>query len=137
MKLKGEKMAAALYLLFNHELTSLQKKEALTSLRVERIQDPPSDIKALWRNIPPDITQIDSYLQPIKDWLGTHSTEGDLALIQGDFGACFLIVNFALERGLIPMYSTTARKAVEEYGEDGSVKITHNFRHRIFRRYGV
>lgn len=47
------------------------------------------------------------------------------------------MVNFAFEKGLIPIYSTTNREAVEEYGENGSVKMTHQFRHIIFRKYGV
>jgi hypothetical protein len=46
-------------------------------------------------------------------------------------------VNFAFERGFIPVYSTTQREAVEEYGENGSITVTHRFEHRIFRKYGV
>ena len=57
-------------------------------------------------------------------------------LIQGDFGACFLMVNFALEKGFVPVYSTTKREVAEQYPEDGSVKMTHRFEHRMFRRYG-
>ena len=62
--------------------------------------------------------------------------KGDYILIQGDFGACFLMVQFAFEKGFIPIYSTTEREAVETHGEDGSVSLTHRFKHRIFRRYG-
>jgi hypothetical protein len=45
------------------------------------------------------------------------------------------MVNFAFEIGLIPVYSTTAREAVEEY-DDGTIKLVHHFRHQIFRKYG-
>ena len=61
---------------------------------------------------------------------------GDYALIQGDFGACYIMVNFAFEQGLIPIYSTTVREAIEEPKDDGSVKLVHQFNHQIFRRYG-
>ena len=66
-----------------------------------------------------------------------HAKEKDFVLIQGDFGACYLMVNFALEKGVIPVYSTTKRDAVDEYGDDDTIAIVHQFKHRIFRRYGV
>ena len=47
-----------------------------------------------------------------------------------------IIVGFATEIGLIPIYSTTRREALEEHGEAGSVKMTHRFEHQRFRRYG-
>jgi len=128
---------AALFLIFNHRITSLQEQDASQSLSVDRITDLPSDLKSIWEQIPPDLPGIDSYLEPVKAWLKNHSDKGDYVLIQGDFGACFIMVNFALEQGLIPVYSTTEREAVEEHGDDGSIKLTHHFKHHIFRRYGV
>jgi len=62
--------------------------------------------------------------------------ENDYVLIQGDFGACYIIVNFAFEIGLIPIYSTTRRAAVEKHENDGSVKLIHQFNHQMFRKYG-
>jgi hypothetical protein len=44
-------------------------------------------------------------------------------LIEGDFGACYLMVRFALEKGLVPLYSTTRREAEERYDADGSVRL--------------
>jgi hypothetical protein len=129
-------MMPSLYLLFNHELTSLQKRDALHGLGVEEIYNPPPDLKAVWEQVPADLEKIGSYLEPIKLGLRSHAEKQDYVLIQGDFGACYIMVRFAMGHGLIPIYSTTEREAVEEHGEDGSVKITHRFRHRIFRRYG-
>jgi hypothetical protein len=57
-------------------------------------------------------------------------------LIQGDFGATFLMVNFAFEKGLIPIHSTTEREATEELQPDGSVRLSHRFLHKRFRKYG-
>ena len=61
---------------------------------------------------------------------------GDHVLIQGDFGACCLFVQLALEKDLIPIYSTTRREAQETPQPDGTVKTVHHFRHRRFRRFG-
>lgn len=130
-------MAASLFLLFNHRITKQQEAAACLSFDVGRIINLPSDLKYLWCQIPPGLSEIRDYLAPIRSWLGSKATMGDYVLIQGDFGASYLMVTFAFDNGLIPIYSTTYRKANEEYGDDGSVKITHQFQHHIFRRYGI
>ncbi|MDL1987967.1 MAG: CRISPR-associated protein Csx20 [Deltaproteobacteria bacterium] len=128
-------MPRSLFLIFNHEITSVQKSDARNSLGVQQIINMPPDLKDLWRQIPPDLTEISNYLEPIKTWLARQAVESDYVLIQGDFGACFIMVNFAFKIDLIPIYSTTEREAVEEHKEDGTVNLSHQFRHRIFRRY--
>jgi hypothetical protein len=127
---------ADLYLIFNHRITRLQEEDAKISLRVGRIVDLPEGLKATWNQIPPDLEGIASWLEPIRTWLASSAKRGDYVLIQGDFGACHLMVGFATEMGLIPVYSTTRREALEEHGDDGSVKMTHRFEHQRFRRYG-
>ncbi len=130
-------MSTSLFLLFNHELTALQEEEARASLHISSINEPPPGLKAMWRQIPPELGEIDGYLEPIRAWLGREADRGDFVLIQGDFGACFLMVGFAFEHGLVPIYSTTNREAEEAQHENGSVTLTHRFRHRMFRRYGA
>jgi len=125
-----------LFLIFNHSVTRLQEEDARRSLGVGRIVDLPAELKALWQQIPPDIPGIFDYLEPVREWLTKRAEEGDYVLVQGDFGACFLMAKFAMERGLVPVYSTTEREAREEHAADGTVELTHRFRHRIFRRYG-
>ena len=129
-------MKPQLFLLFNHRITPLQEEDARDSLRVGRIIEPPEEIARLWRHIPPDLEKIEPYLSPVREWLSAHGKNGDFILIQGDFGACFLMVRFAFEKGFVPVYSTTEREAGESHGEDGSVILTHRFQHRIFRKYG-
>ena len=128
-------MFDSLFLIFNHDITPVQESDARDSLGVQQIINMPPDLKALWRQIPPDLTEISGYLEPIKNWLAGQARKNDYVLIQGDFGACFIMVNFAFEIGLIPIYSTTEREAVEEHKEDGAVNLVHQFRHRIFRKY--
>jgi hypothetical protein len=126
-----------LFLLFNHTLTDLQVESVQSSLGTEKIVEPPSELKTLWRQIPPDMAEIYGYLKPLRQWLTENANKSDYVLIQGDFGACFIMVGLAFERGLIPIYSTTHREAMEEHNPDGSVKMVHRFQHQIFRRYEV
>jgi hypothetical protein len=83
-----------------------------------------------------DLAKIGPVLAPLRDWLTATAHPGDFVLIQGDFGAAYLMVNFALEKGLIPIYSTTRRSVEEERLSDGSVKLVRRFRHERFRIYG-
>lgn len=130
-------MKPALLLLFNHEPTGLQLEDAARSLGVSRVEHPPEPLRFLWKAVPPDLESIRGYLEPIADWLSSKGCPGDFILIQGDFGATWLMVNSALEKGLVPIYSTTARVAIEETGEDGSINLLHRFKHVRFRKYGV
>lgn len=96
----------------------------------------PADLKSIWCNIPPDAPRIAPLIQPILNWLAAKSRQGDYVLIQGDFGACFLMVTFAFEKGLTPVYAATQRKATETDDSDGGVHLTHHFKHRMFRQHG-
>lgn len=129
-------MSRTLFQLFNHTLTEDQKADSLASLGVSRFVRPPADIQAVWSQIPPDLPAISDCLAPVREWLAEEARRGDCVLIQGDFGACCLMVQWAFEQGLIPIYSTTYREALETRQPDGSVRIVHHFRHRRFRRYG-
>ena len=130
-------LSPSLFLIFNHQLTPLQEEDVHASLGVHRIISPPSHLKDIWGTIPPDIPSLSSYLKPVQDWLSNQAKENDYVLIQGDFGACYIMANFAFEHGLIPIYSTTKREAKEEHNSDGSVHLVHRVEHVIFRRYGV
>ncbi|MBW1700016.1 MAG: hypothetical protein JRH18_19320 [Deltaproteobacteria bacterium] len=129
--------AKRLFLIFNHTITSVQQKDARDSLGVDEILDLPERLKPVWNQIPPDLPGISEYLDPIKKWLAEKATAGDYVLVQGDFGACYIMVKFAFEKGLVPIYSTTTREVVEEHTAEGAVRLTHQFQHRIFRKYGV
>lgn len=129
-------MSRSLFLIFNHQLTQIQKDDARSSLGIRQLVKLPPDLEELWCQIPPDLPEIADYLAPIKTWLSQRASKSDYVLIQGDFGATFIMVNFAFEKGLIPIYSTSRRNAVEEHKDDGSVKLVHQFNHQIFRKYG-
>ncbi|HAX98988.1 MAG TPA: hypothetical protein DCY12_08930 [Candidatus Atribacteria bacterium] len=127
---------STLFLIFNHRLTVSQEENARMSLEVKNIINLSDELQELWSSIPPDLPAIRDYLKPIEMWLSSKAKAGDYVLIQGDFGACYLMVTFALEHNLIPVYSTTQREVVEEEQPNGAVKVIHHFQHELFRRYG-
>lgn len=125
-----------LFLMFNHTFTLIQQESARRELGVDAILEPPLELRRRWANIPPEEPSLRLWLQPMRDWLADRAQPGDYLLIQGDFGACYLMVCFALERNLIPVYATTERHAHEEHLGDGRVRLEHTFDHVRFRRYG-
>jgi hypothetical protein len=130
-------MVPNLFLLFNHRFTAGQQNAAQQQLGVAKIISLPPEFQKLWSQIPAELMEIGPYLEPVRSWLASQAKPGDYVLIQGDFGACYLLVKFAMEYGLVPVYSTTKRQAMEEHQEDGSVKMVHHFYHQVFRKYGV
>ena len=131
----GNAMKPSLFLLFNHTLTPEQEHDARFSLGVDQIILMPSEISGLWSQIPPDLSKIEKYLTPMKTWLDALAQSGDFILIQGDFGACYQMVNHAFMKGYIPVYATTSRESVEISGKDGTIQTIRQFRHRMFRVY--
>lgn len=126
----------ALFALFNHRLTGAQQADARDSLGCERIVEPPEPVRALWAGLPPEVEALGAQLEPVRDWLTAEARAGDAVLVQGDFGAVYLMVRWCLDRGLVPVYATTRRQAAEQHAADGTVRTSHVFRHVRFRRYG-
>jgi hypothetical protein len=127
---------ARLLLLFNHTLTGDQHDAASRELGITGFVNPPPPLQRLWSNIPPASERLLPLLDPLASWLKDTGRQGDYVLIQGDFGACFLMINQALHLGLVPIYSTTSRQAVEVQLDDGRVRLEHTFKHVRFRKYG-
>lgn len=134
---KSTKGAKSMYVIFNHTLTASQTEDARSILGVSRFISLPDDLQNVWSSIPPDLQKLEGYLDPLRNWLIDHAKKGDFVLIQGDFGATYLMVKFCYKKGLIPVYSTTKRVDDEEIvGSDGSVRRLRQFRHVRFRVYG-
>lgn len=124
-----------LFLLFNHTLTAAQEADARQALAVSHIIEPQGEISARWAGVPPAADSLGGWLAPVFSWLADNADPGDFVLIQGEFGATWLAVHRAFALGLIPVYSTTDRQAIEEHLPDGSVHIRHIFQHIRYRRY--
>ncbi len=125
-----------MFLLFSHKLNEEQRRDAKINLKVDEFVKLDDRLQNLWSNIPPDIESLNEILQPIKDFLTSTSKKGDIALIQGDFGAVHEMVCFCKGLKLIPYYATTKRIVSEEI-EEGKIVKKSIFQHRRFRKYGV
>jgi hypothetical protein len=106
-----------LYLLLSHNLTPEQIQDAQENWQVK------------------NFVALPEHLQTLYDWLKQNCQKGDLILIQGDFGATYLMVQYAWQAQLIPLYSTTKRNVQERILPDGSVHTERFFVHQRFRIY--
>lgn len=121
-------------LLFSHGLTAIQQEDAQKSLRVDTFIPLPDELKEQWANIPADIKDISRHIEPMKQFVTTHARQGDIVLIQGDFGATYSMVKFAFDQGYKPVYATTKRESTEVLNEGKLIK-TSVFEHVMFRMY--
>jgi hypothetical protein len=112
-----------------------QEADAKDNLQITGFQALPPDLQKYFSNVPSDLLDLSEYVQPLKDWLQANTQPGDYALVQGDFGLAFLLVNYCKSIGIIPVYATTERQSVEVVQEDGSVVTQRVFRHKLFRKY--
>lgn len=123
-------------ILFNHILTEEQGKDAIDVLQVKEFCYPPAGIGLIWKAIPPEAHELRPLLEPVFQWIDETASAGDYLLVQGDFGATWMVVEHAMKKGIVPVYSTTERRASEKIDADGTVHAVHEFRHVRFRQYG-
>lgn len=123
-----------LHLLFNHTLTQEQSSDAKTSLLCDVIVSLPQELQGLWSSVPPDLKSLKKYLKPIKEYMDANVKKDDFVLVQGDFGATYMMVDFVKSLGAKPIYATTSRDVVEVEEGDKIIKKSI-FRHKQFREY--
>jgi len=121
-------------LLFSHQLTDEQIKDAKENWNVENFLALSSELQNYWSNIDPELGSLKNELLLFCDFIDEVASKGDLILIQGDFGACCFMAHYAKSKYMIPVYATTKR-SVKEYTEDGKNIKKSIFEHRKFRRY--
>ncbi len=127
-------MAKRLFLLFSHMLREEQEESAKDLFGVEKFVTLPSELQGLWSSVPPELESILGYLEPIREYLQEELREGDVVLIQGDFGATYHMVHFVDGLGARAIYATTKRDVIEELNGDVVVKRSV-FKHVRFRAY--
>ena len=124
-----------LHLFFSHSLTADQIEDAKNSLGVSDFVQLEDDLQNLWSNVPPQIENLNDFLEPFKKYLKTASNKGDYVLISGDFGATCQMAQWAKQNDLVPVYATTQRNVIENVGEDGQIVKKSVFRHMRFRGF--
>jgi len=121
-------------LLFSHTLTPEQKEDAKETLKVDKFIYLPKNLQKLWSNVPPEIENLDDYLEPIFNYLKENLKKKDYVLVQGDFGATCKTAEFVKSLEAVPVYATTKREVVEKKEGDKVVKIS-TFKHVMFRKF--
>jgi hypothetical protein len=121
-------------LLFSHSLTPEQKEDAKKTLSVEEFISLPDDLQSLLSQVPPQ-GEIDETIHFFIEWIKNHGEKGDFALIQGEFGLTFALVDRCLREGIVPVYSTTEREYENTVDEEGKIVNRHVFKHVSFREY--
>lgn len=125
---------STMFLLFSHKLTNEQIASAKKDLNCENLVYLPRELQNLWSNIP--ATEQDyEHLIHFENFIFKNYKEGDYALIQGDWGYTYHMINFCKKIGVIPLYSTTERNSREVFNQDGSVSKISLFKHVIYKRY--
>lgn len=122
-------------LIFSHKLSGEQREDMEKNLKVKEILYLKEDLQKKWSNIPPELESLEEYLSEILYWIDDNFSKGDYILVQGDFGATYIVVEYCKVKELIPIYSTTKRIAIEESLEDGTTRNINHFKHIRFRKY--
>ena len=123
-----------MFLIFFHELTYF-KKNAIENSGVDEFVFLPDNLKIQQSDISPYDDNLTFCLQDLISWLKINARKSDYVLVQGDFGATFLIVDFCLKNDLIPIYSTTKREVITEIKNGENIKVSRLFTHVRFRKY--
>lgn len=124
-----------LFLLFSHDLTDEQHQEIKNRFKVDEIIKLPQGIQEGWSNIPPKGEINTEYFNNIMEFLKQNAGEKNYAVVQGEFGAIYIMVNWCFENGFVPIYSTTKRVYEKEILDDGTILNKHFFKHVNFRHY--
>ena len=125
-----------MFLLFSHHLTDNQISDAKQNYNIEKFVSLPIHLQNIWRNISPYSNTITSSIKEIIEFLDKNATENDFVLIQGDFGATCIMVNYSFRNNLIPIYSTTKRISYETT-QNESVNKLSMFKHVKYRQYEI
>ena len=128
-------MEKSFIVLTNHEITDMQRKEAMSQFGCTKIITPPDKVRYFWANVPPEGELEETGIEDVIRFLESSSQTGDYVHVQGEFGATFFTVDYCFKTGLIPVYSTSERVYDERINRDGSVERYHNFKHIRFRMY--
>ena len=123
-----------LHLFFSHRLTQAQTQDAKERLGIEEFVYLPPKLQQLFSNVPPHLESLDEYVRPFVEYLFKEAEVGDYVLIQGDFGLIYRLVEISKALGLIPIYATTRRIALERQEGEKNIKLSA-FEHVRFRRY--
>jgi hypothetical protein len=123
-----------MHLLFNHTLTEAQKQDARVRFGVDAFVALPEALQMLWSNIPPELESLNEHLAPVEAYVRKEVSEGDVVLVQGDFGATCRMVGLVGSLGATAVYATTKRQ-IQEVREGDKITKRSVFEHVRFRKF--
>lgn len=126
---------ANIFILLSHKFTQSQISDIKNELKIDNIINLPENLQHLWSNIPPEPEKIYDILQPFRLWLKENAKPDDYALIQGDMGATYQMINYAFSLNMHPCYTTTERISLQEKNNNGTINLIKQFKHVRFRLY--
>ena len=121
-------------LIFSHELTAAQVNDAQDGFGVCEFIKMPQMLQDKWSNVPPELSNLDDFIESFKNFIKVKAKTGDIVLVQGDFGATYGIVEFCKKLGVKAVYATTKRIIKEGFVGNQVVKSSV-FEHVRFREY--
>ena len=121
------------FCLLNHKLTQKQIDELEKKFNSAQIIYPDENLAKLWAQIPPEKSN-NEVIEFVVLWLKNNASPGDFFIIQGEFGATFTLVDYALKTGLVPLYATT-RRVAKEIRREETVYREYVFEHECFKSY--
>lgn len=123
-----------LYTIFSHILSAEQRTDAREQFAVSEVVEFSDKLLKLWSNIPANKEKIKPLLEPLWEHLKDIKKD-DYVLVQGDFGATYIVVEWVKSQGATAIYATTQRDTVEKIEKGKSIK-TSIFSHVRYRIYG-
>lgn len=120
------------YCLLNHKLTENQIADLGTNFKSTQIVYPDEELSKQWSQIAPE-QDNDNVIKNAVNWLQSAEKD-DFFIIQGEYGCTFRLVDYALKKGLIPIYATTKRIA-KEVRNGETVHREYIFEHVRFKKY--
>ena len=121
------------YCLLNHTLTENQFAELKDRYHSTQVVYPPKALSDAWSQLAPSLTYDTDVINEVVGWLNT-ADPGDTVIIQGEAGSTFILVDYILSIGLIPLHAVSRRVSVEEHAGE-MVKKSLIFKHVCFRPY--
>ncbi len=119
----------------NHIPTESQLEQLRKEFDIAEFLYLPEEIKNFISNVPPEKDIPDKILSKITEFIEKNLSKGDYVWIQTEYGITFYVVDFALKKGFIPIYSTTKRVYTEKRLDKNEIERKYLFKHVRFRKY--
>ncbi len=128
-------MGKKCFVILNHEITEMQKKELKERFSIQEIKPLPSNLKNLIVEIDPEKWLNEETLKSIKKEIADFLGKRDFLWVQTEYGLTCYLVQFAFKNGFIPIYSATRRVFKETKISSEQIKREYLFEHVCFRLY--